>query len=164
MTEKKPISWLPIIFLLAGLSLGYTIVILRSNNTFASTDVCTAKEMKERWAETEFVVEKQYVQPDYIKFDDETFEGDAYPAYSWGVNIVEVEVNKYTYQVKLVHTWSVYDVGKAIDERIVIGQADGGLTQGITHGYLEVMKHEQGRIKQKNMTDYIIPTAMDTNH
>ena len=121
------------------------------------------REMKERWMETEFTVEKQYVQPDYIKYDEATFQGDAYPAYSWGINIVEVEVDKYTYQVKLQHTWSVYDVGKAIDERIVIGQADGGLTQGIAYGYLEVMTHELGKIKQKNMTDYIIPTAMDTN-
>ncbi|XMB72128.1 xanthine dehydrogenase family protein molybdopterin-binding subunit [Mycoplasmatota bacterium WC30] len=123
-----------------------------------------AKEMKKRWGETEFTVEKQYIQPDYIKFDDETFQGDAYPAYSWGVNIVEVDVDKDTYQVKLLNTWSVYDVGKSIDDRIVLGQADGGLTQGIAYGYLEVMNHEKGVIKQKNMTDYIIPTAKDTGN
>ena len=120
-----------------------------------------AKTMKERWSETEFEVEKQYVQPDYIKYDEDKFEGDAYPAYSWGINILEVEVDKATYQVKVLNTWSVYDVGKAIDTRIVLGQADGGLAQGVAYGYLEVMKHENGVIRQKNMTDYIIPTAMD---
>ncbi len=120
-----------------------------------------AKEMKERWSETEFTVLKQYEQPSYIKYDEKTFDGDAYPAYSWGVNVVEVEVNKATYQVNLLNAWSVYDVGKAIDERIVLGQADGGLAQGIAYGYLEVMNHELGKLKQKNMTDYIIPTAMD---
>ncbi len=123
-----------------------------------------SKEMKKRWGETEFIVEKQYVQPDYIKYDDDTFQGDAYPAYSWGVNVVEVEVDKDTYQVKLLNTWSVYDVGKSIDDRIVYGQADGGLIQGIAYGYLEVMNHEKGVIKQKNMTDYIIPTAKDTGN
>lgn len=121
-----------------------------------------AKTMKERWHEPAFVVEKQYEQPDYIEYDEENFHGDAYPAYSWGINIVEVEVDKITYQVHVLHTWSVYDVGKAIDERVVLGQADGGLTQGIAYGYLEVMRHESGVLKQKNMTDYIIPTAMDT--
>lgn len=120
-----------------------------------------AKELKERFGETELTVEKQYEQPEYIKYDEETFQGDAYPAYSWGINIVEVEVDPITYIVKVLHTWSVYDVGKAIDERIVLGQADGGLAQGIGYGYLEVMRHEQGILKQKNMTDYIIPTAMD---
>ncbi|MCF7923964.1 MAG: xanthine dehydrogenase family protein molybdopterin-binding subunit [Candidatus Izimaplasma sp.] len=120
-----------------------------------------AKEMKQRWREDEFVVEKQYKQPDYIKYDEENFIGDAYPAYSWGVNVVEVEVSKTTYQVKLVKTWSVYDGGKAIDEKVVLGQADGGLAQGVGYGYLEVMNHKQGKIQQKNMTDYIIPTAKD---
>jgi len=120
-----------------------------------------AKEMKERFSEENFIVEKVYEQPSYIEFDEATFTGDAYPAYSWGVNIVEVEVDPFTYQVKLNKTWSVYDVGKAIDERMVYGQADGGLAQGLAYGYLEVMNHKDGKIMQKNMTDYIIPTAMD---
>ncbi|XFA98934.1 xanthine dehydrogenase family protein molybdopterin-binding subunit [Candidatus Izemoplasma sp. B36] len=118
-------------------------------------------EMKERWIEPAFTVTKQYKQPSYIEYDEASFYGDAYPAYSWGVNIVEVEVDKATYQVNLVNAWSVYDCGKAIDERIVLGQADGGLTQGLSYGYLEVMNHDKGVIKQKNMTDYIIPTAKD---
>jgi len=88
--------------------------------------------------------------------------GDAYPAYSWGVNIVEVEVCPVTYQVTLQHVWSVYDVGKAIDERIIMGQADGGIMQGIAYGYLEVMTAKDGRIQQKNVTDYIIPTTVDS--
>ena len=120
-----------------------------------------AEEVKERWNEESFIVEKQYTQPDYIRYDELTFKGDAYPAYSWGVNVVEVEVDKFTYQVNVKKTWSVYDIGKAIDERMVIGQADGGLAQGIAYGYLEVMYHKSGKIMQKNMTDYIIPTAMD---
>ncbi len=118
-------------------------------------------EMKERWEETSFTVTKQYEQPSYIKYDEASFYGDAYPAYSWGVNIIEVQVDKATYQVNLVNAWSVYDCGKAIDERIVLGQADGGLAQGLSYGYLEVMNHDKGVIKQKNMTDYIIPTAKD---
>ncbi len=120
-----------------------------------------AQEMKSRWEESAFTVEKQYEQPDYIEYDELRFIGDAYPAYSWGVNVVEVEVDPVTYQVDIKKSWSVYDVGKAIDERIVLGQADGGLAQGLAYGYLEVMNHKNGKIMQKNMTDYIIPTAMD---
>ncbi len=120
-----------------------------------------AKEVKERFNEETFTVFKQYEQPEYIKYDEASFKGDAYPAYSWGVNVVEVEVDKDTYQVNIKKTWSVYDIGKAIDERIVMGQADGGLAQGLAYGYLEVMNHKRGKIMQKNMTDYIIPTAMD---
>ncbi len=120
-----------------------------------------ARDVKTRYSEPEFTVMKEYIQPDYIEYDEEKFLGDAYPAYSWGINIVEVEVDKVTYQVRVKNAWSVYDNGKSIDERVVRGQADGGLAQGIAYGYLEVMEHDKGRIMQKNMTDYMIPTAAD---
>ena len=122
-----------------------------------------AAQLKEKWVDGEkLIVSERYKQPDYIKWDEDNFIGDAYPAYSWGVNIVEVEVCPVTYQVTLKGIWSVYDVGKAIDERIIMGQADGGILQGVGYGYLEVMNHENGRIKHKNVTDYIIPTTGDT--
>jgi len=121
-----------------------------------------AKQLKEKWIDgEELVVSERYKQPEYIKWDESTFTGDAYPAYSWGVNVVEVDVCPLTYQVTLNNVWSVYDVGKAIDERIIMGQADGGVMQGIAYGYLEVMTAKDGRIQQKNVTDYIIPTSVD---
>lgn len=122
-----------------------------------------ASQLKEKWVDGEaIIVSERYTQPEYIKWDEDNFIGDAYPAYSWGVNIVEVEICPITYQVSLVGIWSVYDVGKAIDERIIMGQADGGILQGVAYGYLEVMKNEEGKIKHKNVTDYIIPTSGDT--
>ena len=121
-----------------------------------------ALKLKQTWVDgKEMEVIKQYQQPEYIKWDEEAMIGDAYPAYSWGVNIVEVEVSPVTYQTKVKGIWSVYDVGKAIDDRLVLGQADGGIAQGVAYGYLEVMKHEQGKLRQKTMTDYIIPTSVD---
>jgi len=122
-----------------------------------------AISLKEEWIDgEELLIEKHYKQPEYVKWDDEKLSGDAYPAYSWGVNVVEVEVSKVTYQVNLKGIWSVYDIGKAIDERIVIGQADGGVLQGIGYGMLEVMNQKNGRIQQRTVTDYIIPTAKDS--
>lgn len=121
-----------------------------------------AQKLKAQWVNHEAcIVFEHYQQPEYIKWDENTLTGDAYPAYSWGVNVVEVDVCKMTYQVSVKKIWSVYDLGKAIDERIVYGQADGGIAQGVAYGYLEVMQHDQGRLKQKNMTDYIIPTSVD---
>ncbi|MFH5881812.1 xanthine dehydrogenase family protein molybdopterin-binding subunit [Liberiplasma polymorphum] len=124
-----------------------------------------ALKMKKNWQDgIEQVETESYVQPDYVKWNESTMKGDAYPAYSWGVNICEVEVDKRTYQVDVKGIWSVYDVGKSLDERIVLGQADGGIAQGIAYGYLEVMQHKDGKIKHKNMTDYIIPTAVDMGY
>ena len=122
-----------------------------------------AKQLKENWLPKENqVVSERYKQPEYIKWDEEKFFGDAYPAYSWGINIIEVEVDKVTYEVTAKEMWNVYDVGKAIDEQIILGQADGGQLQGIGYGYLEVMQAKDGKIQHKNVTDYIIPTTVDT--
>ena len=121
-----------------------------------------AKTLKDEWKPGEVQeIYKTYKQPDFIEWNQETFKGDAYPAYSWGVSIVEVRVDPITYQVNIENIWSIFDVGKALDERIVMGQADGGIAQGVAYGYLEVMQHKQGHLKQKNMTDYIIPTSVD---
>jgi len=122
-----------------------------------------ADQLSQKWKDQEEVmVEERYKQPDHIKWDEDTLHGDAYPAYSWGINVVEVEVDSVTFEVTLQGAWSVYDVGKAIDEQVILGQADGGLLQGISYGMLEVMKNQDGRVQQKTVTDYIIPTAKDT--
>ncbi len=122
-----------------------------------------ARQLKENWIPNKYQkVSERYKQPKYIKWDEETFQGDAYPAYSWGISIVEVEVDKVTYEVTLKEGWSIYDVGKAIDTQIVLGQADGGLLQGIGYGYIEKMTHKEGKIQHKNVTDYIIPTSVDS--
>lgn len=106
-------------------------------------------------------VEANFKQPEYIKWDQEKLIGDAYPAYSWGVNVIEVEVDKDTYETKITGAWTVHDIGKAIDDRIIKGQVDGGLLQGVSYGLLEKMEMKNGRVQQNTVTDYIIPTAAD---
>lgn len=121
-----------------------------------------ALKLKEQWIDgKEILVEERYKQPDYVEWDDETLKGDAYPAYSWGVNVAEVEVDSATYEVNMKGLWGVYDIGKAIDERIIKGQIEGGLLQGVAYGTIEVMDTKDGRLRQRNVTDYIIPTASD---
>lgn len=124
-----------------------------------------AKHLKEIWkpgVKQEYV--EPYVGPSYIHWDEDTMQGDAYPGYAWGVNVVEVEFNPVTYQVSVLNTWSTYDVGRVVDERIAVGQADGGLLQGLGYGYLEKMNCVDGRFKNRNLSDYIIPTFADAPH
>ncbi len=121
-----------------------------------------AKQLKDEWIDgEEQLIKTHYKQPDYVEWDQEALQGDAYPAYSWGVNVVEVAVDPITYEVKPEEAWSVYDIGKAIDDQVALGQADGGLTQGISYGYLENMVDKDGLVQQRTVTDYIIPTAVD---
>ena len=109
------------------------------------------------------MVEERYVHPELIPWDLDTFTGDAYPAYSWGVNVVEVEVDTLLAAAEIKGIWGVYDIGTVIDENIVRGQAEGGMLQGIGYASIEKMETgKSGRILQPSLTDYIIPTAKDT--
>ncbi len=121
-----------------------------------------AKKLKAQWQTgVEQEVVEHYVHREMIPWDEKTFTGDAYPAYSWGVNIVELEVDTFTGNVKLEKVYGNYEVGKVIDERIMKGQIDGGLAQGLAYGYLEKMTSKQGRIQQKSISDYGPPTSLD---
>jgi CO/xanthine dehydrogenase Mo-binding subunit len=121
-----------------------------------------AKKLKAQWQKgVEQEVVENYVHREMIPWSELTFTGDAYPAYSWGVNIVEVEVDTLTGNVKLEKVYGNYEVGKVIDERIMKGQIDGGLAQGLAYGYLEKMTSKQGKIQQKSISDYGPPTSLD---
>ena len=121
-----------------------------------------AREMKSRWQEPGVLeVEGNYQLPPGITWDQETMQGDCYPSYGWGINVVEVEVDPATYEVETLGIWAVYDVGVPIDRAIVEGQIEGGMIQGLGYGYLEKLEVENGVFRQGTMADYTIPTSMD---
>lgn len=121
-----------------------------------------ALQLKKQWKEgKEQEIIEYYQHPELIPWDEKTFHGDAYPTYSWGVNVVEVEVDTLTAQVEIVGVWAVFDIGNAIDERIIQGQIEGGILQGLGYASIEKMQSKQGKIQQRSITDYIIPTAKD---
>ncbi|WMJ79757.1 xanthine dehydrogenase family protein molybdopterin-binding subunit [Clostridium sp. MB40-C1] len=122
-----------------------------------------AIKLKERWNESDRVeVMTQYKHPEGFSWDDANFIGDAYNSYSWGANVVELEVDPITYETTLSNVWSVFDIGTPIDERIVKGQIDGGILQGLGYAGIEVMTSENGLLNQRTSTDYTIPTSKDT--
>lgn len=121
-----------------------------------------AKNLKNIWKSGVYQeIIEPYVGPSYITWDEDLMKGDAYPGYAWGVNIIEVSYDPITYQIKVEGVWSTYDVGHAIDDRIVCGQADGGIAQAIGYGYMENMEMKDGKFMQKTLSDYIVPTCED---
>jgi len=119
-------------------------------------------ELKDRWNEAEEIeVSRIYKHPDYLDWDNDTFQGDAYPVYSWGANVAEVDIDPVTYEIDVKKISAVYDVGTPIDETTLKGQMQGGIVQGIGWATIEMMNTDKGRLIQKNLTDYKIPTSMD---
>lgn len=123
-----------------------------------------ALKLKDSWKEGEYqCIEEHYVHPQHlIPWSLEEFHGDAYPTFSWGVNVVEVKVDTLTAITEITGAWGVFDVGTAADSRIMQGQMEGGMLQGLGYGSMENMTSVNGVIQQRSITDYIIPTAKDT--
>lgn len=121
-----------------------------------------ARQLAPRMAEPgEVEVVQHYVHPSDIVWDNSTFTGDAYPTYAWGINAVEVAVDPVTLEAETLGLWGVFDVGRAIDARVMRGQMEGGMLQGLGYGALERMVTQGGRIRQRTAADYAIPTSMD---
>jgi CO/xanthine dehydrogenase Mo-binding subunit len=120
-------------------------------------------KLKDKWIDgEECTIWQEYEEPeDVIPWNQATMQGDAYPSYSWGVNAVEVEFDKITCEVKITGAWNVFDVGVPIDQMVVEGQIEGGLVQSLGWAYLEKMELKEGRIQQRTMADYVIPTTLD---
>lgn len=107
-------------------------------------------------------VDYQYEDTGALRWDPETYQGDAYPTYGWACNVVDLDVDLDTGEVIHRRLVSATDVGRAINPVIVQGQLEGGALQAL--GYAtseEVVLDARGGMKNNRLSDYIIPTTVD---
>jgi CO/xanthine dehydrogenase Mo-binding subunit len=109
-----------------------------------------------------FVITKQYEKPPGLEWDDATYRGDAYGSYGWACDVVEVEVDPVTYQATPVAFTTVHEIGRAIHPMLATGQIEGGSSQGLGYALLEEVVMRNGRMANAQLTNYIIPTTLDT--
>lgn len=103
----------------------------------------------------------RYASPPGIEWDDETYSGDAYPCYSWGAEVAEVEVDMDTFETTCTKITTAQDIGRAIHPVLAAGQIEGGTLQAVGYGLLEELVWDNGRIVNNRLTNYIIPTSLD---
>jgi CO/xanthine dehydrogenase Mo-binding subunit len=103
----------------------------------------------------------RYEAPNNIFWDDETYSGDAYPAYAWAVYVAEVAVDTITYTAQVTNFHAVQEVGKVIHPILAAGQIEGGVAQGIGYALYEKCIWKNGHLANNQMTNYIMPTSTD---
>src|SRR3954469_11542346 len=86
---------------------------------------------------------RKYEPPDWIEWDDHTYLGDAYATYAWGCDVVEMEVDRDTWEVHPTKVTAVHEFGRPIHPKLARGQIEGGTAQGMGFALLEhvVMKN-----------------------
>ena len=83
---------------------------------------------------------------------------------TFGVQFAEVEVDTDTGEVTVLRVVAAHEFGRVLNPLTLSSQIEGGVLQGVGYGTLEerVMDTRIGRVVNANLTDYQLPTAMDT--
>ena len=98
--------------------------------------------------------------PDGLSAED-TFES-THMVYPYGVHIAVVRVDADTGGVTIERYAIAYDIGKAVNPKLVEGQIAGGLAQGIGGALLEEFLYdENGEPLSVTFADYLMPTARE---
>jgi CO/xanthine dehydrogenase Mo-binding subunit len=106
--------------------------------------------------------EAQYQTPPEIRWDEQAYRGDAYGVYGYGAVAVELEVDRLTYEVTARKLTAAVDVGKAVNPLLVEGQVMGGTVQALGYALLENVVYRDGSMLNAQLTNYTIPTSLDT--
>jgi CO/xanthine dehydrogenase Mo-binding subunit len=103
----------------------------------------------------------RYEAPPGIFWDDQTYRGEAYPAFAWSVQVAQVAFDTVTYSAEVEEFWSVQEVGRVLNPVLASGQIEGGIAQGIGYALYEKVVWQDGHMANNQMTNYIMPTALD---
>ena len=83
------------------------------------------------------------------------------PVTTFTAQVVELEVDPETGQIKLLDVVTAHDVGTIINPLGHQGQIEGGLLQGVGFGLIEELRMEDGQVSTLNLGDYKLPNIRD---
>ncbi|HET7030110.1 MAG TPA: xanthine dehydrogenase family protein molybdopterin-binding subunit, partial [Candidatus Limnocylindrales bacterium] len=106
-------------------------------------------------------VDQRFEPYPHVHFDDETYRGDAYPAFGWAACVATVDVDLDSGEVTVRDVVAADDIGKVIHPVLAEGQVEGGTLQAIGYATVEEIKLRDGRYLNDRLATYIIPTALD---
>jgi len=108
------------------------------------------------------VVTAQYQPPPGLEWDDDTYRGSAYGSYGWACDVIEVERDPVTDEIRPIKVTTAHEIGKALYPLGVRGQIEGGTAQGLGYALTEEVVMRDGAMANAQLTNYIVPTTLDT--
>lgn len=107
------------------------------------------------------VAEYVYHAPSTSSFDPETGQCTPNFAYGYSAEVVEVEVDTETGEIRILKVVCANDVGKAINPLQVQGQIEGAVVQAAGYVMLENFIQKDGYVITSALSNYLIPTVLD---
>lgn len=94
-------------------------------------------------------------------FQDKNYKGNVSDTYAFAAQAIEVEVDTYTGNVRVIDIHVSQDVGKVLNPLGLMGQIEGGVVMGMGYALTEELKMDKGRILNPSFHEYKLPTASD---
>ena len=115
-----------------------------------------------RWSP--WSISRRHEPPEWQVFDEETYQGVAYPTYACGADVVEVEVDPDTLEAQArTKVTAVCEVGQRSASRSsASARSRAAPCRPWPGGMLEEVKVEHGRYLNDRLATYIIPTIRDS--
>jgi xanthine dehydrogenase D subunit len=88
-------------------------------------------------------------------------QGNCHTAFAFVAHRAVVDVDLELGLVKVVQIATAQDVGRALNPLSVLGQIEGGIAQGVGLAVMEEIIQTDGRVRNANFTDYLLPTMLD---
>ncbi|MEE9170365.1 MAG: molybdopterin cofactor-binding domain-containing protein, partial [bacterium] len=108
----------------------------------------------------EVCIESYFYEPG-SEFQDKGYKGNVSPTYAFASQAVEVEVDTYTGNVRVLDVHVAQDVGKVLNPLGLAGQIEGGVVMGMGYALTEELLVENGQVLNPSFHDYKVPTACD---
>ncbi|MCD6305387.1 MAG: molybdopterin-dependent oxidoreductase [Deltaproteobacteria bacterium] len=83
------------------------------------------------------------------------------PAFSFGAQVAEVEVDQETGVASVKQMWTAHDCGTVINPKSVEGQLNGSIQMGLGYALSEQFVMKDGQTLTTNFLDYKMPSALD---
>lgn len=109
----------------------------------------------------ELAIASYFYEPS-SSFQDKNFKGNVSGSYAFAAQAIEVEVDTYTGNVRVLNVQVAQDVGKVLNPLLLDGQIHGGVMQGVGYALTEELMMSEGRILNPNFHNYKMLTAPDT--
>ncbi len=108
----------------------------------------------------ELAIASYFYEPS-SKFQDKDYKGNVSGSYAFAAQAIEVEVDTYTGNVKVLDVYVAQDVGKVLNPLLLGGQIEGGILQGVGYALTEELLMHEGKILNPNFHNYKMLTASD---
>ncbi len=122
-----------------------------------------AEAARKKWDDEDHPAEATFVYRPPATTGYDEIDGHCDPNFAYGYvgEVVDLEVDIETGQVRLLEVICADDVGRAINPQLVAGQIEGAVVQAAGYAVLENFVMRDGKVLTPHLSTYLIPTVLD---